>query len=166
MTLEKLTLKAQDAIARAQQIASEYAHQQIEPVHILQALLQEREGLVPTILKKIGLDLHVIETSFDHEINRLPKLQGSAISQIYLSNTSQKMLNQAMKYAHDLKDDYISTEHILLAIIQHADDTAARILYEMVHCPFLGNNNACIQDSSRNHPAWPGPIYHFHQLPI
>jgi len=131
MTLEKLTLKAQDAIARAQQIASEYAHQQIEPVHILQALLQDSEGLVPTILKKIGLDLQVIKTSFEHEIKKLPKVQGSGVSQIFLSNTSQNMLNQAMKYAHDLKDDYISTEHLLLASLENTDDSASRIISEM-----------------------------------
>jgi len=131
MTLEKLTLKAQDAIARAQQIASEYAHQQIEPVHILQALLQDKEGLVPTILKKIGLNLQVIITSFDHEIKKLPKVQSSGVPQIYMSNASQKMMNQAMKYTHDLKDDYISTEHLLLAIIHNPEDPAARILNEM-----------------------------------
>jgi ATP-dependent Clp protease ATP-binding subunit ClpB len=131
MTLEKLTLKAQDAIARAQQIASEFAHQQIEPVHILQSLLQDKEGLVSTILKKIGLNLQVVETSFDHEIKNLPKVQGSGVSQIYLSNTSQKMLNQAMKYAHDLKDDYISAEHLLLASLKVTDDPATRILSEL-----------------------------------
>ena len=109
MTLDKLTLKAQDAIARAQQIASEYSHQQIEPVHILQALLQDREGLVPMILKKVGLNLQAVETSFDHEIKKLPKVQGSGVSQIYLSNSGQKMLQQAMKIANDLKDEYIST---------------------------------------------------------
>ena len=75
MTLEKLTLKAQDAIARAQHIASEYAHQQIEPVHILLALLKDSEGLMPTILKKIGLNLQVVETSFEHEIKKLQKFR-------------------------------------------------------------------------------------------
>ena len=131
MSLEKLTLKAQDAIARAQQIASDYAHQQIEPVHILQALLQDSEGLVLTILKKAGLDLKIVETSFDHEIQKLPKVQGAGISQVYLSNASQKMLQQGMKIAHDLKDEYISTEHLLLAIFKNSDDPAAKILKEM-----------------------------------
>ncbi len=131
MTLEKLTLKAQDAIARAQHIASEYAHQQIEPVHILLSLLKDSEGLVPTILKKIGLNLQVVETSFEHEIKKLPKVQGSGVSQLYLSNQSQKMLNQAMKHADNLKDEYISTEHLILASLKNTDDPAARILNEM-----------------------------------
>lgn len=131
MTLEKLTLKAQDAIARAQHIASEYAHQQIEPVHILLALLKDSEGLMPTILKKIGLNLQVVETSFEHEIKKLPKVQGSGVSQLYLSNQSQTMLNQAMKYADNLKDEYISTEHLLLASLKNTDDPAVRILNEM-----------------------------------
>ncbi len=131
MTLEKLTLKAQDAIARAQHIASEYAHQQIEPVHILLALLKDSEGLMPTILKKIGLNLQVVETSFEHEIKKLPKVQGSGVSQLYLSNQSQTMLNQAMKYSDNLKDEYISTEHLLLASLKNTDDPAVRILNEM-----------------------------------
>ncbi len=131
MTLEKMTLKAQDAIARAQHIASEYAHQQIEPVHILLSLLKDSEGLVPTILKKIGLNLQVVEISFEHEIKKLPKVQGSGVTQLYLSNQSQKMLNQAMKNADNLKDEYISTEHLLLASLKNTDDPAARILNEM-----------------------------------
>ncbi len=131
MTLEKMTLKAQDAITRAQHIASEYAHQQIEPVHILLSLLKDSEGLVPTILKKIGLSLQVVETSFEHEIKKLPKVQGSGLTQLYLSNQSQKMLNQAMKNADNLKDEYISTEHLLLASLKNTDDPAARILNEM-----------------------------------
>ena len=131
MTLDKLTLKAQDAMARAQQIASEYAHQQIEPVHILQALLQDKEGLIPTIFKKIGLDLQVVQTSFDHELKKLPKVHGGGVTQIYLSGTSQKMLNHAMKSASDLKDDYISTEHLLLGGLKLTDDTAVTILNEL-----------------------------------
>ncbi len=131
MTLEKMTLKAQDAITSAQNIASEYAHQQIEPVHILLSLLKDSEGLVPTILKKIGLSLQVVETSFEHEIKKLPKVQGSGLTQLYLSNQSQKMLNQAMKNADNLKDEYISTEHLLLASLKNTDDPAARILSEM-----------------------------------
>jgi len=131
MTFDKLTLKAQDAIARAQQIASEYSHQQIEPVHILQALLQDKDGLVPTILKKVGLNLQAVETSFDHEIKKLPKVQGSGVSQIYLSTSGQKMLQQAMKIANDLKDEYISTEHLLLAALRNGDEPSAKILKEM-----------------------------------
>jgi ATP-dependent Clp protease ATP-binding subunit ClpB len=131
MTLDKLTLKAQDAIGHAKEIASEYAQQQIEISHILLALIKDSEGLVPTVLKKIGLNMQVIETSLIHEIERLPKIQGGNIGQIYLSNQSQKVLTQAMKYAKDLKDDYISTEHILLAIVENKNDQASKILRDM-----------------------------------
>jgi ATP-dependent Clp protease ATP-binding subunit ClpB len=131
MTFDKLTLKTQDAIARAQQVASEYGNQQIEPVHILQALLQDNDGLVSTILKKVGLNLKVVETSFEHEIKKLPKVQGSGINQIYMSGSSQKILQQAMKVANELKDEYISTEHLLLALLKNGDDPAAKILAEM-----------------------------------
>lgn len=131
MTLDKLTLKAQDAIGYAKELASEYAQQQIEPAHILLALIKDNEGLVQTILKKIGLNMQVVETSITHEIERLPKVHGGNIGQIYLSNQSQKMLTGAMKYAKDLKDEYISTEHILLAMIADKNDQTAKILLEM-----------------------------------
>ena len=131
MTLDKLTLKAQDAIGRAQQLAMENGNQQIEPVHILTALLQDNDGLVPTILKKVGLNLKVVETSFEHEIQKLPKVQGGGSAQIYMSGANQKMFQQAMKVAGDLKDEYISTEHLLLALLKDGNDPTAKILLEM-----------------------------------
>jgi len=131
ITLDKLTLKAQDAIGHAKEFASDYAQQQIEPAHILLALIRDSGGLVPTILKKIGLNMQVVETSITHEVERLPKVHGGNIGQIYLSNQSQKMLAQAMKFTKDLKDDYISTEHILLALINDTNDQTAKILLEM-----------------------------------
>jgi ATP-dependent Clp protease ATP-binding subunit ClpB len=131
MTLDKLTLKAQDAVGHAREFASEYGNQQIEPVHILRALVMDKEGLVPTILKKAGLNMQAVETSITHEVERLPKVQGGGLGQIYLSSQSQKTLTQAMKYAEKLKDDYISTEHLLLAIVSDGSDHSGRILSEM-----------------------------------
>jgi ATP-dependent Clp protease ATP-binding subunit ClpB len=131
MTLDKLTLKAQDAIALAKQIATDNDHQQIEIVHILLALLKDSAGLVPTILKKVDLSLQVVEKSLGHELNKLPKVQGSAVSQVYLSGQSQRMLQQAAKDAGSLKDEYISTEHLLLAIVKEKNDATSQILTEM-----------------------------------
>jgi len=131
MTLDKMTLKAQDAIGRARELASEYGNQQIEPVHILLALVLDKEGLIPTIMKKAGLNMQVVETSLTHEVERLPKVQGGGIAQLYLSNQSQKMLTQAMKYAGKLKDDYISSEHLLLAICNDTGEASGKILTSM-----------------------------------
>ncbi len=131
MTLDKLTLKAQDAMVRAQQLASEYSHQQIEPAHVVLSLIRDPEGLVSTILKKVGLTLPVVEASIEHEIKKLPKVQGGGLGQIYFSSASQNILNQAMKYANTLKDDYVSTEHLLLAIIKNDSEPVGKILREM-----------------------------------
>ena len=131
MTLDKLTLKAQDAITVAQQIASEYGNQQLEPEHVLTALIRDAEGIIPAILKKAGLNLQVTETSIEHEIKKLPKVQGAGLTQIYLSKRTQEVFTQALKIASALKDEYISTEHLLLAIVQHDSGNAGKILREM-----------------------------------
>ncbi len=131
MTLDKFTIKAQDALAVGQQIASEYGNQQIEPEHILQAMLRDKEGIIPTILQKAGLNLAAVERSIEYEISKLPKIQGGALVQNYLSPTSQQVLNKALQNAKNLKDDFVSTEHILLALVQEGGGNTARILREM-----------------------------------
>ena len=75
MTFDKFTIKAQDAIAVAQQKASEYNNQQIEPEHILKAMLSDAEGIISTILKKAGLNLSALEASVDHELGRFQKFK-------------------------------------------------------------------------------------------
>jgi ATP-dependent Clp protease ATP-binding subunit ClpB len=131
MTLDKFTLKAQDAIALSQQIASDYGNQQIEPEHIFIGLLRDSQGIIPTILKKTGINLQVIETSFDHEVKKFPKVQGAGLAQVYLSNRSQELLNQALKIASSLKDEYVSTEHLLLVLVQEETGNGGKILRDM-----------------------------------
>jgi ATP-dependent Clp protease ATP-binding subunit ClpB len=131
MTLDKFTLKAQDAIAVAQQIASEHANQQLEPEHIIVALLRDSDGIIPTIFKKAGLNLSAIQASFEHEIKILPKVQGSGLANIYLSPHTQQIFARALKIAETLKDEYISTEHLLLAILQQDSGNAGKIFREM-----------------------------------
>jgi len=130
MTIDKLTIKAQDAVAIAQQSASEYSHQQIEPEHILKAMLNDTEGIVSIIVKKAGINVQALDASLDHEISKFPKVQGG-IQQTYLSQRSQKILNHAMKSAQNLKDDYVSTEHLLLGMIHKDSGNLEKILYEM-----------------------------------
>jgi len=131
MTLDKFTLKAQDAIAVSQQIASDYGNQQIEPEHILIGLIKDSEGITATILKKAGLNLQVVEASFEHELKKFPKVQGAGLTQVYLSNRSQQMLNSALNIATNLKDEYVSTEHLLLALILDESGNGGKILRNM-----------------------------------
>jgi ATP-dependent Clp protease ATP-binding subunit ClpB len=130
MTFDKFTIKAQDAIAVAQQKASEYNHQQIEPEHILKAMLSDADGIISTILKKAGLNLSALEASVDHELGKFPKIQ-SGIQQIYMSQRSQQMVTNAMKSAKDLKDEYVSTEHLLLAMVKKDNGNLWQIFQEM-----------------------------------
>jgi ATP-dependent Clp protease ATP-binding subunit ClpB len=131
MTLDKFTLKAQDAVAVAQQIASEYGNQQIEPEHVIMAMLRDTEGIIPVILKKAGLNIPALETSLEHEIKKLPKVQGTGLTQFYLSKRAQQLFAEALKIASTLKDEYISTEHLLLSIVQNDKGNAGKILREM-----------------------------------
>ncbi len=131
MTFEKFTLKAQDSIAIAQQIAFEFGNQQIEPEHILLALIKDKEGLIPTIIKKSGVDLNIVLASIEHEVKKFPKVQGSGFGQVQLSNRSQNLINNAFKKTNELKDDFVSTEHLLLAILVENDGNGGKILREM-----------------------------------
>jgi ATP-dependent Clp protease ATP-binding subunit ClpB len=131
MTLDKFTIKAQDALAVAQQVAAEYNHQQIEPEHLIVALLKDAQGIIPVILKKAGLNLAAVQNSMEHAINSLPRIQGGGIGQVYLSQRMNQVINEAHKTAGDLKDEYISTEHLLLAIVRSDKGDCNKILNEM-----------------------------------
>lgn len=129
MTYDKMTIKVQDALAISQQIANENGNQIIEPEHVFLALLKDSEGTIPSILKKGGVDLRVAETSFTHEIKKFPKVQG-ATAQPQVSQRTQKMLNTAMAEAQSLKDEYVSTEHLILAMSKDDDGSAGKLLRE------------------------------------
>jgi ATP-dependent Clp protease ATP-binding subunit ClpB len=130
MTYEKLTLKSQDAVGLAREIASENGHQQIEPEHILLALLKDSEGTVTTILKKAGLNLNAVQAAFEHELKSFPKIQ-AGLGQLYLSQRSNNLLTEAFKIAGTLKDEYVSVEHLLVALVQEQQGKGGRILREM-----------------------------------
>jgi ATP-dependent Clp protease ATP-binding subunit ClpB len=130
MTFDKFTLKAQDAVAIAQQFASEYGNQQIEPEHVMLAMLKDSAGIIPTIIKKIGLNIDIMKTSFEHEVKMFPKVQSAGVGQLYLSNRTQQVFNRAFKIAEKLKDEYISTEHLLLGMLDDSEN-AGKILQKM-----------------------------------
>src|SRR5206468_7047703 len=122
----KFTVKAQEAVQRANELASEHGNPELLPVHILAALLEDKEGIVPPVLEKIGIGPQAVLSAVYAEIEKLPKVSGQA-SQATLSNESNKLLDQAFKEASNFKDEYVSTEHLLLAAT-HVKDTAQQIL--------------------------------------
>src|SRR5271156_5561859 len=125
--LDKLTLKEQEAVQRANELASEHGKPELQPSHLLAALLEDKEGIVPPVLEKIGIGPQAVLSDLYKEIAKLPKVSGSA-AQAALSNETNKLLEQAFKEAANFKDEYVSTEHLLLAITHLKQDAAQQIL--------------------------------------
>jgi ATP-dependent Clp protease ATP-binding subunit ClpB len=123
---DKLTVKAQEALQAAQEMGARGGQQQIEPLHLLWALVAQGDGVVPPLLEKLGVAPARLAGEIEKQVARLPKVTG--ISQQYLSNTSNEVLQKAFDEAHALKDEYVSTEHILLAIAGATNDPAGQLL--------------------------------------
>jgi ATP-dependent Clp protease ATP-binding subunit ClpB len=125
---EKLTVKAQEAVQRANDIASEHGNPELQPVHILVALLEDSEGIVPPLLERVGLHPSTILAEGMREIDKLPKVSGSGATQASLSGAANQLLENAFKEAANFKDEYVSTEHLLLGIMKLKRDPAQEIL--------------------------------------
>ncbi len=127
MRFDKFTVKAQEAIQEAQRIAEKYGHQQIDPEHITTALALQQDGIVVPLLKKMGADPAVLLKHLEEALDKLPKVSG-ATGQIYISPRSERVLNQSFKEAERLKDEYVSAEHILIALVDEKGGKASGIL--------------------------------------
>src|ERR1700735_1131374 len=124
---DKFTVKAQEAVQRANNLASEHGNPELMPIHLLAALLEDKEGIVPPVLEKIGIAPQAVLGDLYREIEKLPKVSGEA-AQATLSNAATKLLEQAFKEAANFKDEYVSTEHLMLAITHLKQDLAQQIL--------------------------------------
>jgi ATP-dependent Clp protease ATP-binding subunit ClpB len=123
MNLNKLTEKAQEAIVAAQRLAEEHHNTQLEPVHLLSALINQEGGVVPAVLEKLNVAPRTLLARVDEAINRLPRTSGP--TQLYMSPEFRQVYNLAQDEAERLKDDYVSTEHFLLALADDQDKTPA-----------------------------------------
>ena len=124
MNFNNYTIKAQEAIQKASEIALGHQHQAIEPAHILKALLIVDENVINHLLKKLNVNINRLSDSLDEQINTFPKVSGS---NIYLSNSSNTLFQKAQSYLTEFKDEFVSVEHLLLAFV-HSSDKAARLL--------------------------------------
>ncbi len=115
MNLNQFTQKSQEAIFRAQQIAQDYYHQAIEPIHLLFALITQEEGIVPALVTRIAGSTLALREELKKELERRPRVQGATV-EIGLSQAAVDVLTAAERYAKGMQDDYVSTEHILLAL--------------------------------------------------
>src|SRR6266566_3648496 len=123
---DKLTLKAQEAVQSAQEIAARHDHQQIEPLHLLAALVAQRDGIVSPLLSRLGVRPETLAAEIEAGFARVPKVTG--VAQQQLSPASNKVLEGAFVEAEQFKDEYVSAEHILLAIATIRKDEGAELL--------------------------------------
>ncbi|MDK2792636.1 MAG: ATP-dependent Clp protease ATP-binding subunit ClpB [Deferribacteres bacterium] len=122
----KLTIKSSEAIQGAQALAEQLSHQQIEPEHLLTVLLKQEEGIVKPILQKIGVNVPGLLEDTQDILKKLPKV--SDVSQIYISGDTKKVLDYAFKVLKEFQDSYVSTEHLLLGIVENAGYSLRQIL--------------------------------------
>ncbi len=124
---DKLTVKAQEAVQRASEVASERGNPELLPLHLLASLLEDREGIVAPVLEKIGAGPQAMLAQVNQALERLPRVSGAA-AQPTLSPAAQQLLNQAFKEADNFKDEYVSTEHLLLAMTEQRGDPVRELL--------------------------------------
>ncbi len=129
MNTQKFTKKSLEAIQSAQSLTVEYQNMQVEQVHLLAALLGQEDGLIPQLLQKMQVDVVQMETMVDQEISKISRVSGPGREpdKIYISQDVDKALNRSEKLADNMKDEYVSVEHIFLALITEADHTLREI---------------------------------------
>ncbi len=125
---DKFTVKAQEAVQRANDIATEHGNPELLPVHLLAALLEDKEGIVPPVLEKLGIGPQAVLNEAYREIGNLPKVSGEGATQATMSPALTQLIDRAFKEASNFKDEYVSTEHLLLAATQAKRDASQTIL--------------------------------------
>jgi len=125
--MERLTIKSQEALQEAQRIAQGYSHQEIDGEHLLLALIGQADSLIPDLLEKIGVPPAKLKPDLERELARRHKVQGTSSADLFLSQTMKKVLDAAQAEAGKLKDDYISTEHLLLGLLDEGDASLKKI---------------------------------------
>ena len=124
------TQKSQEALTLAQSLATRHGNQQVEQSHLLWALLDQEGGFIPHLLTHMGLTVDSLRAAVRHEVEKLPKVSGSgrAVDRMYVSGSLDRALQEAHQVAQTMKDDFVSVEHLLLALIQTADEGLAPLL--------------------------------------
>ncbi|MEK7440024.1 MAG: AAA family ATPase [Chloroflexota bacterium] len=132
MRFDRFTERAQDAASRAYEILQRYGHNQVDTEHILLALLEQPEGVIPQILDKMSVDIEIIKRRLDDVLRASPKvaIYGGGTGQVFITPRVKRIIDLANEEANRLKDEYISTEHIFLAVLSERNTAVARILSE------------------------------------
>ncbi|MDD5413525.1 MAG: ATP-dependent chaperone ClpB [Smithellaceae bacterium] len=128
MRFDKFTLKVQEALQDAQSLAGTLGHQAIEPEHLLVSLLQQQDGIAGAILNKLNVSSQKVEQELHHDLKKQPSVGGAGTGQVYLGGRLNKLLDKAMTGAAQLKDEYVSAEHVLVAMSEEKEGQAGKIL--------------------------------------
>jgi ATP-dependent Clp protease ATP-binding subunit ClpB len=126
LQFEKMTVKAQEALRQAQEVAARHENQEIQPVHLLEALVAQQDGVVPPLLARLGIRPEMLNQEIARAVSRLPKVSG--FDQQHLGKTLNAVLERAFDEAKNFKDEYVSTEHLFLAIAGADRDPAGQLL--------------------------------------
>src|ERR671911_1773426 len=126
MRTDRFTQRATEAIISAQQLAESEGHAQVEVAHLLLVLAEQPDGVVPAVLNRMGVQPGTVAGDLRQELAKLPKVSGD--SQLQLSDQARRVLTDAHAVAERMRDEFVSTEHLLLATLEAGDSTAARIM--------------------------------------
>ncbi|MEO8245786.1 MAG: ATP-dependent chaperone ClpB [Chloroflexota bacterium] len=127
MRVERFTTRARDAIVEAQALAEREGHPQLEAAHLLLVLVDQPDGVIPAVLERMGIGLTSVAEALRAQLATLPTVQGAS-AQLTLSNAARRVLSDAHPIAERMHDDYVSTEHLLLAMLEAGDSSAATVL--------------------------------------
>ena len=161
MNIEKYTQNAQGAVIDSQNLAIEYGHQMLDGEHILMALLKQNDGLIPKLLKNMNVDVDSLTSDVDAELNKLPKVSGGA-DNMYSTRRFNKILMDAENNAEQFKDEYVSVEHIFLALLSEKNTPSSKLFtkYGISREAFLealskvrGNQRVTSQNPEDNYEA-------------
>src|SRR6056297_1756725 len=128
MRMDNFTRMAQEGLVEAQHIAEDYQQQEVYPAHLLYALLKQDNGIIIPIMQKLDTDIENLKVELQDILEKLPQVYNKDSTQVYMSNELNRVLRQANKQAEKLDDDYISTEHFLLAIVADSKSKTAKLL--------------------------------------
>jgi ATP-dependent Clp protease ATP-binding subunit ClpB len=128
MNMDRFTTKAQQALHDAQRLAHGYSHQELDGEHVLLALIQQPESLVPLALQKLGVALPALKADLEQELTRRHKVQGASSSDVYLGQNLKKALDAADAEARKLKDEFLSAEHLLLGLVAEGGEPLKKLL--------------------------------------
>ena len=128
MNIEKFTNKSREALFSASQTAQARQNSELKNIHLLYALLEQENGLIPSIIQKLQISTKIFTEQVNEELNRLPKVSGSTSQDVHQSSEFSQMLNFADQIAKELKDEYLSVEHLFLGMLRCTNSSTSKIL--------------------------------------